>query len=232
MLDPLEYAETKLNQPEKDSKPGPRTPAGKARSAQNATRHGLAGRVVVLPSEDMNLFHEFSAKIVANLQPATDLEHEIAQTIADGYWRLRRVRTTEDAMFALGHDEGHGDFDADNEIIHAAFTAAKAFRHNPQAFATLSIYEQRILRGIEKASTHLLQLQTERKEQRKQEIAEAIRLRDLNKSQDLPYQPADDGFVYSSEEIEREAHLRNRRLEALQLAKRSSKVVAIESEAA
>ena len=95
-------------------KTGPKTPAGKARSSQNATRHGLAGRVVVLPSEDLNLYHRFCEEFIADLHPETAVEREYAQTIADGHWRLRRVRTTEDSLYALGHDEGQGDFDADH----------------------------------------------------------------------------------------------------------------------
>jgi hypothetical protein len=210
MRNPKDYAANKLKsiEPNQDaapagtepkrhsSTPGPKTPEGKARSSQNATRHGLAGRVVVVPTEDLALFLKFSKDLVESLHPETELEREIAQTIADGYWRLRRVRTTEDALFALGHDEGHGDFVADHENIHAAFTAAKAFRANPQVFATLSIYEQR-----------------------KEEMGRVLRMRDFNKMRHLPYSPSEDGFVYSSEEIEIEAHRRKRREQAWEAEK-------------
>jgi len=213
--------ETKVNETktaEKKSRAtGPRTPEGKARSSQNATRHGLAGRIVVLPSEDMNLFIEFSKEIVDSLRPRTPVERELAQTIADGYWRLRRVRTTEDTLFALGHEEGHGDFDADHESIHAAYTAARSFRANTQSFATLSIYEQRIHRAIEKATNQLLALQAAREARRESDMKKVLPLRDFNKALDLPYNPAEDGFVYSSEEVETEAHREQRRKDAYDL---------------
>jgi len=197
-----------------NSKPGPRTPEGKARSAINALRHGLSGRIVVLPSEDMGLYLKFSKELVDSLYPETPLERELAQTVADGYWRLKRFRTVEEGMLAMGHYEKEGDFDAECPEIHSSFTAAKAFRANSQAFVNLSIYEQRIQRGIEKSMKQLREVQTERKERRKAEMAEVLRLRDFNKMQNLPYEPMVDGFVYSSSEIEVEANRRDRREQA------------------
>jgi hypothetical protein len=229
---PEDYAANKLNQIEagKDSsKPGPKSPEGKKRTSMNALRHGLSGRVVVLPTEDLSLYRQFCEDFVASLNPETPLEGELAQNVADGYWRLKRVRTTEESLFALGHDEGQGDFDAANEEIHAAYTAGKTFRDNSKAFVNLSLYEQRINRGIEKNMKQLRELQAERIERRKAEMAELLRLRDLDKSKSSPdvpawvrsstgllipamfrqgEEPVVDGFVYSTEEIEVEAHRR------------------------
>ena len=240
MPTPEEYAAKKFesilghnNQnSENPSKPGPRSDAGKARAKMNALRHGLSGRIVVLPSEDMDLYLKFSNEFVASLDPATPLESELAQTVADGYWRLKRFRTVEEGMLAMGHYEKEGDFDAATEEVHSAFTAAKAFRANSQAFVNLSIYEQRIQRGIEKSMKQLREVQTERKESRKAEMAEVLCLRDYHEMMNsnwstiatrsvsgelIPaklkprYEPVVDGFVYSSDEIEIEAHRRDRR---------------------
>jgi hypothetical protein len=208
MPTPEDYAARKLesilchHNSENPSKPGPRTDEAKARTKMNALRHGLSGRIVVLPSEDMGLYLKFSRDFVDSLYPATPLESELAQTVADGYWRLKRFRTVEEGMLAMGHYEEEGDFDAENEEIHSAFSTepltdrpyphdveaersaigqAKAFRANSNAFANLSIYEQRIHRGIEKSMKQLREIQTERKERRKAEMAEVLRLRDFNK---------------------------------------------------
>jgi hypothetical protein len=48
---------------------GPRTPEGKERSSHNALRHGLTGRIVVLPSEDLNVYHAFCKELMADLAP-------------------------------------------------------------------------------------------------------------------------------------------------------------------
>ena len=251
MPTPEDYAANKLKSIE--GKPGPRTEAGKARSSVNALRHGLSGRIVVLPSEDLNLYLKFSKDFVASLYPTTPMENEIAQNIADGYWRLKRVRTTEESLYALGHYTGQGDFDAEHEDIHAAspieppadrpyprdveaeksaYGQGKTFRDHSKAFVNLSIYEQRIQRGIDRNTKLLRELQAERKECHKAEMAEVLRLRDLNKMKNLPYNPTEDGFVYSSAEIETEAYRRERRKEAWEAAKVGFDYVEFQSRAA
>jgi hypothetical protein len=145
------------------TKTGPNTPEGKKRSSQNALRHGLSGRVVVLPTEDMTLYLKFAKDFIESLKPANPMEQELAQNIADGYWRLKRVRTTEETLYALGYNEGQSDFDADHEDLHAAFTMGKTFRDHSKAFVNLSIYESRIQRNIEKNTKLLRELQAERK---------------------------------------------------------------------
>jgi hypothetical protein len=221
MPTPEDYAANKLStllDPETSSKKsratGPKTPEGKKRSAMNALRHGLSGRIVVLPTEDMAHYLKFSKEFVEDLFPATLLERELAQSIANGYWRLKRFQTVEESLLALGHYEGEGDFDAEHENIHAAFTAAKSLRTNHQAFATLSIYEQRIRRGMQNDLKQLKELQHERANHRITHMHEVVRLRELNKMQSLPYNPADDGFVYSPAQVEAEVHRRTRREQA------------------
>jgi len=242
-MNPIDYATKKQAAIEKETrqrnKRGPKTAAGKARSRVNATRHGLAGRTVLLPTEDLSEFETFTAEFLASLDPRTPMERELARTISDGYWRLRRVRTTEDSLYAIGHDEPAGDFDAENETIHAVSSTeppadrpyppdeqaeidacgrqGRTFRDNDRAFVNLSIYESRIHRTIEKATKQLDELQAERKAQAKARLLEALRLRDLNKSKGLPYDPQADEFVYSSEEIEREANRRDRLREAARI---------------
>jgi hypothetical protein len=142
---------------------GPNSPQGKHRSSQNALRHGLTGRIVVLPSEDMEVYKSFSAELVDSLLPETPLERQFAQTVADTQWRLNRARTFEDGMLALGHFEAAGNFSADSPEIHSALTAAKVFREHSKDFVNLSLYEQRLSRAHKEAFRQLRELQAERK---------------------------------------------------------------------
>jgi hypothetical protein len=135
---------------------GPTSPHGKNKSSQNAMRHGLTGRVVVLPSEDMEIYKSFSKELVDSLNPATPMECQLAQTVADTQWRLNRARSYEDGMLALGSSEEGGR-------MNSALSAAKVFRDNSKAFVNLSLYEQRLSRQQKEAFRQLRELQAERK---------------------------------------------------------------------
>jgi hypothetical protein len=54
---------------------GPKTPAGKARSAQNALKHGMrAQKYLVLPDEDVAEFAGLEASLIEELAPVGALQ--------------------------------------------------------------------------------------------------------------------------------------------------------------
>src|SRR5579871_3253184 len=160
---------------------GPKTPEGKRKSSMNALRHGLTGRVVVLPSEDMNAYYAFCKELMKDLVPEGPLEKQFAQTFCDTQWRLNRIRSTEDAMLALGHFEEAGDIDPGHPEIHAALTNARVFRDQSKQFVNLSLYEQRLNRTLDKSLRQLRELQAERKATRQAALDEAVAVRNLVK---------------------------------------------------
>ena len=62
---------------------GPVTSEGKSRSAQNATKHGLTSKSVVLPNESEEEYDEFRDSLVADLEPVGDREITLATVIAE-----------------------------------------------------------------------------------------------------------------------------------------------------
>ena len=88
---------------------GPNTPQGKARARYNGVRHGLTGRVIVLPTEDLAAYRKFFEELVESFHPETPFERQLAQTIADTQWRLNRARSIEDGMFCAGSFGPAGD---------------------------------------------------------------------------------------------------------------------------
>jgi hypothetical protein len=80
---------------------GPKTVQGKARSAQNALRHGLcAQKYVVLPEEDAGEFAELEAAMIEELAPVGALQTVLARRVAVAAWRLARADRIEVELFA------------------------------------------------------------------------------------------------------------------------------------
>ena len=80
---------------------GPKTPEGKARSAQNALKHGMrAQKYVVLPEEDADEFAELQAALIEELAPVGALQTVLARRVAVAAWRLARADRIEADLFA------------------------------------------------------------------------------------------------------------------------------------
>jgi hypothetical protein len=80
---------------------GPRTAEGKARSAQNALRHGLCAlRYVVLPDESAADFQALQEALLDELAPEGALQLVLARRVAVAAWRLARADRMEVELFA------------------------------------------------------------------------------------------------------------------------------------
>ncbi len=80
---------------------GPKTREGKARSAQNAIKHGLcAQKHVVLPEEDAAAFAVLEAALIEELAPDGVLQSVLVQRIVAAAWRLSRAERIEVELFA------------------------------------------------------------------------------------------------------------------------------------
>jgi hypothetical protein len=70
---------------------GPVTPEGKARSSQNAVKHGLASSKVRLAGEDEALFEHFRNTALDFWQPADACEIDLVDDLITCRWRLQRL---------------------------------------------------------------------------------------------------------------------------------------------
>lgn len=91
---------------------GPRTPEGKARSADNARRHGLTARELVIAPEEHHAFEQLLAGFQAEVAPQGAIQHALFDELVASAWNLRRVRRMEADLCAgvdpsdLLHDAG------------------------------------------------------------------------------------------------------------------------------
>ncbi len=195
----------------KSKSTGPRTEEGKKRSAMNATRHGLTGRTIVMPYEDMDAYHSFCKELFESLAPETPLERQYAQTFCDTQWRLNRALSIEDSLYALGHFEAAGRIETEHPQVHAALTAARVFRDDSKSFVNLTLYEQRLQRTLDKSLKQLQALQAERREQSRarQQAADAQKTEQPAAPEAEQPQPKPGRqFVFSNPGIEAELHRR------------------------
>src|ERR1700749_173109 len=133
-----ESASSNAATPTPNHSTGPRTQEGKQRSALNALRHGLTGRTIVMPYEDMDQYHIFCKRLLHTLAPETPLEEQYAPTYCETQGRLNRARSFEDAMLALGPSEAASEIETEHPQVYAALAAASFFRNDNKSFINLS----------------------------------------------------------------------------------------------
>ncbi len=92
---------------------GPLSVEGRARSAQNALKHGLrASRVRLLGNEDEAEFLALTAALRAELAPAGPLQEHLAGQIAAAIWRARRSDRIEAELFDYYLEQGRRGSDS------------------------------------------------------------------------------------------------------------------------
>ena len=124
---------------------GPRTPAGKAVVAYNATKHGLLSRESLVKGESEADLVDFGKRLRAQLAPVGELELLLVDRIVSTAWRLRRLVSVEAMLF---NKEQTPDY---------------AFNHyGREKMGVLSRYEVTLERSLYKALHELQRLQAAR----------------------------------------------------------------------
>ena len=80
---------------------GPRTPEGKARSAQNAVRHGFASARVILDASEVEAYDHHLDAYHASFLPSNQAEADAVRRIADAQWRMDILKTAEATLVEL-----------------------------------------------------------------------------------------------------------------------------------
>ena len=129
---------------------GPKTPAGKARSSRNATRHGLLAKVIVLEVEPDDAFQELCRSYAARFDPQDDVEAGMIHEMVANTWRLRRAWAIENRYFDTAVASQDGSFPTDR-LMSAFSSLADSNRLN-----LLHRYETRLHMMFQRAFRNLL----------------------------------------------------------------------------
>jgi hypothetical protein len=127
---------------------GPRSPEGKARSAQNARRHGLCAEGPVDEAERAEL-RALEAELLAEARPQGATEHHALRQVAAALWRISRADAIEAEMLTEGLATEEG-----------TLTGADLFRapEGQRALSLLLRYRGAAERQLQRARRMLAQL--------------------------------------------------------------------------
>jgi hypothetical protein len=144
---------------------GPLSEAASAAIRENAVKHGLTAKHVVLGYEDDASYQELRASILTEYQPQTPQEHRLADQIAQNYWRLLRSRRIETATFEnrLGSLKDRLHIGPDTPMDHDEGLSVCMSKH-ARDFENLRRYETSIERAWYRAIRELKATQKERRE--------------------------------------------------------------------
>ncbi len=98
---PISEAKLLANRKNAARSTGPKTPEGKARSRQNALKHGLTGSGVALPSEDQAEIAGRFTELQMQMRPKTDAGEQLLRRFAFLTVRMERSERHETAQTAM-----------------------------------------------------------------------------------------------------------------------------------
>jgi hypothetical protein len=182
---------------------GPKTHEGKQKSSLNALRHGLTGQVVVMPTEDLVLYQSHLESFEEEYEPKGATEQHLVQALADTSWRLNRVAALETNLLSLA---------ATGDPLVDALGIAASLESKCKALANLSMHTQRLSRQFERTVIQLRALQATRRDSEEDDLRDLLAIQDMYESRGDTYDHAEDGFVFSEDEIHAAIRARNREI--------------------
>jgi hypothetical protein len=148
MLTPKQLAANRANALKST---GPRTPAGKARSALNGFTHGLHSSHLLAPTESRQTFNRHAARIRRCLAPADPIESLLVDRIIAASWRIRRAHIIETRIFHQRSREIEFDYQRKDEL-------AEILRFSEDAFERAGAMEARLEKSLHAALDQLFRL--------------------------------------------------------------------------
>jgi len=88
----------KANRKNAQKSTGPRTPEGKAKVSQNAVKHGMFSRSIVLACESNDEFDQLFGEMLQQYDPQTPMERLLVDRVVCEAWRLERLQRIEREM--------------------------------------------------------------------------------------------------------------------------------------
>jgi hypothetical protein len=195
-------ARTRANRENAKKSTGPRTDAGREASSKNAAKHGLFAADVskyLRTEEESQRYERFIDGMVRDLRPVGDYENILARRAADIQFRLEVLRTAEFKVY--------GNVGLVKDTMEAYLNRSGGRYSDPNPAALVSLYDSRFQRAFDLTMKELLRTQAKRKEDEEREFNEAKGIVLAHMQQDQPFDPAEFGFVISTEVLYQKVRL-------------------------
>ncbi|HEX4808550.1 MAG TPA: hypothetical protein VH325_06455 [Bryobacteraceae bacterium] len=192
---------------------GPTSESGKAKSSQNALKTALTGRTVLLPHDDADRYERHLNSYRKAYSPVGERECELVQSLADTTWRIDRIPGIEEALYIKGFAEFASKVAELDPRSRASMLRMETYLAYERQFRNLHTQEMRLHRLREKLIAEIKQLQTEREQKEKDDLAIAAKLYIAAKHDHKSFDPADFGFEFSTADVE--AYLQGQRASML-----------------
>ncbi len=208
-VSPISPARLAANQANAQLSTGPTSESGKTKSSKNALKTALTGRTVLLPEDDADRYEQHLLHYRKAYEPVGERERELVQSLADTTWRLDRIPGLEEALYFKGCSEFAAEVAELDPRARIAMLRMHTLLAYERQFRNLHIQEMRLHRLREKLIAEIKQLQKEREQKEKDELAMAAKLYIAAKHDRAPFDPADFGFEFTTKDVE--AYLRGQR---------------------
>ena len=185
---------------------GPKSEEGKAASSKNAIKTALTGRTVLLPGDDAERYEQHLMAYDKAYAPVGERECELVQSLADTTWRIDRIPGLEEALYVKGCNQFAAEVDDLDPRARLTMLRMHTYLAYERQFRNLNIQEMRLHRLREKLIQEIKQLQKERDQKEKDELAQAAKLYIAAKTDRKPFDPMDHGFEFSTADVEGYLH--------------------------
>jgi hypothetical protein len=138
----------------------------------------LPKKSLLLPGESQEEFDRHLYRYHREYQPKGATEEDLVNRLAETEWRRRRIPVLEADAIERSFESG----DTEHKFLH-----------------TYSLYEQRFHRIFQSLLKDLHEVQTRRKKATGVDFRVAAIVNNYCKLSEIPWNPADDGFVFSSD---------------------------------
>ena len=153
---------------------GAKSPEGLHKSSQNALRHGLTAKTLVLSNESQSKFDELLDSFIQKFLPQDEVELELVTEMVAARWRLRRIWLIQTATLEYQMDKME-------EELSGKFTLLTESTRLSLAFTTLA--------NQEKSLQLLLRYESAYRRMYNQAQRDLLNLRESMLSKEIPNEP-------------------------------------------